>query len=149
GLTERSANVSGYPVAVEQGHVDVYHDDVWFPGASLAHAIQPIVRLLDRVSLGLEEAAKTETDVVVVVNDEDSASHHGLPSRSGEGIFSYRPEDGTNLRQPAPHRDHPSGPFNYSSCGKPRSIKALLKQLLMVRRAAAKLSAVSFSRCRT
>jgi hypothetical protein len=39
------------------------------------------------------------------------------------------------------------GPFNYSSCGKPRSVRALLKQLLLVRTPAARLSAVPSSTC--
>jgi hypothetical protein len=42
-----------------------------------------------------------------------------------------------------------AGPFIYSSWGKPRRAKALLKQLLMVRIAAARFSAVASNRCTT
>jgi hypothetical protein len=96
GGAECPAYLPGHAVAVEQGHVDVRDDDIGPPGQGLPHAFQAVVRLLDNVSLPLQDVAEAEADVVMVVDEEDSLSRHGWFSVAA-GKVNSSTRTGANL----------------------------------------------------
>ena len=79
------SDAAGHPVAVENRHFDVHHDDIGLRGQSLQQPVQAVVRLLDGVALVLQSLAKGLAGKVVVFDQQDAAGRrHGSLLGAGD-----------------------------------------------------------------